>query len=76
MAEPMKLYNQEPIPEVIEHLEGLLKRAKDGELVAIAYATESREGWGGTGWTSAQNAHCLQASVMRLFSRISLADEM
>jgi hypothetical protein len=37
-------------PEFIAMLEDLVARAKSGELVAMGYVTQSRDGAVGTGW--------------------------
>lgn len=73
MSVPLKLHKQEPIPELVETIEALLQRAKDGEIVAIAFATEARQGNVTNGWTEAMNIHALKSGVMSLFARICLS---
>jgi len=60
----------EPDPDIIATLEGLLERAKSGEMTGIAYATVAIDGTQGTGWNGvAGTRHPLGTAVMMLSYR-------
>lgn len=64
----------EPDPEIIATLEGLLERAKSGELTGLAYATVTLDGTQGTGWQGvAGTRHPLGTAVMMLSHRYASA---
>lgn len=72
----------EPVPNVVEALEGLLARAKDGSLRAIAYAVVRVDGTVGTGWEKPDNGahiantietHGLGNAILTLASRYGSA---
>jgi len=50
MTDPIKLVQNEPRQVVIDHLEYLLKEAKDGTMRSIAYACVYTEQKTGSGW--------------------------
>lgn len=60
--------------KVVELLRELLDRAERGEIVAIAYATASRDGNSGSGWKSASSS-CgyLAMAIMSLNYRYAAA---
>ena len=60
----------EPASEIIATLEGLLERAKQGQLTGLAYATVSLDGSQGTGWDGvAGTRHPLGTAIMVLNHR-------
>jgi len=45
--------------DIVETLEGLLERAKSGEIDTIAYAISRGAEYSGNGWVKAENAHVM-----------------
>lgn len=64
----------EPNPEIIEDLEGLLERARSGELRALAYTTLGAQNTIGTGWAGSDGSrYPLGAAIGMLFHRYNSA---
>lgn len=64
----------DPNPDLVETLEGLLARAKSGDLRGFAYATFSVGGGTGTGWDGSDGArHPIAAAIMMLHHRYAAA---
>jgi hypothetical protein len=71
-----------PVPEVVASLEGLLDRARRGEVRALAYAVANIDGTVGTGWEKPEDrpdgpargeCHALGAGILTLASRYGRA---
>lgn len=74
----------EPVPDVVEMLEDLLRRAKDGHVRAIAYAVVNVDGTVGTAWAKPDEGgsagrsienHGLGSGILTLASRYGGACE-
>ncbi len=64
-----------PVPEVIADLEGLLERAREGEIVAIAWGLMLRGGDSQTGWTTYPDAMAFIGVCSRLVHRLHLQQD-
>ncbi len=64
----------EPSAAIIETLEGLLERARSGNLIGLAYVTVSESGEQGTGWDGeAGSRHPLSSAILMLQHRYAAA---
>lgn len=64
----------EPHPDLVETLEGLLARAKGGDLRGLAYCTVALDGAIGTGWDGADGTrHPLSSAILILQHRYAEA---
>jgi hypothetical protein len=61
----------EPKEEVIDMIEGLLARAKEGQVVALAYACVRPDGTAGTGYNEGLQGMQLIAATAILAHRIT-----
>jgi len=69
---PKKPAEKAAVPEVVETLEGLLQRAKDGDITAFAYALCEPNGDTSSGWNGAEHTRdVLSVSVMCLQHRFT-----
>jgi hypothetical protein len=60
--------------DLVETLQGLLDRAKSGDLRALAYATVSLQGFKGTGWDGSDGTRDpLASAIMMLHGRYAQA---
>lgn len=55
--------------ELVEELDRLLQEARDGRIVAMAYATCVVSGGYGSGWTSQPDGHSLGTGILALMHR-------
>lgn len=63
----------QPNEDLITELERLLQEARDGKIVAMAYATCIVSGGYGSGWTSQPDGHSLGTGIIGLMHRFGAA---
>jgi len=61
-------------PEIIETLERLLARARDGQILGLAYAAVECNGWTGRGWSGSADTALFVAAIARLQFDFQYAD--